>query len=148
MKKIFKDLKSLPPKIADQISLEAHNTVFSQTDCLQCARCCQGYSPIVNEEDVFNLADHLGMEPGRFASQYLILDEDDEWFIDGAPCPFLLSDNKCSVYAVRPASCADYPHTSAKGLHKRAAITTVNADICPAVSEILQIIEQKIATFK
>jgi Fe-S-cluster containining protein len=145
VKKIFKDLAKLPPKVANKLTLEAHNEVFSQTDCLQCARCCKGYSPIVTEDDVYRIADHLQMEPGNFASKYLILDEDDEWCINGAPCPFLLSDNTCSIYAWRPASCADYPHTSAKNLHKRADITLVNADICPAVPKILQIIQQKMA---
>lgn len=141
---IFEQLGQLAPATADRISQGAHEQVFATTDCLACAKCCKGYSPIMEEEDIERIARHLGMPEHQFAAKYLMLDEDDEWVIYTQPCPFLSDTNHCTIYAVRPASCADYPHTGRSNLATISDLTITNAAICPAVDAILHNIEQQL----
>lgn len=143
-KKIFLEIRKKPGKQAEKVAFEAEKAVFEHTDCLGCARCCKGYNAILEEEDVIRISAHLKLEPHQFAATYMMVDEDDEWCLNGSPCPFLQADNKCSIYPVRPASCADYPHMGSPGLVNREELTLINADICPAVDEILLQIEKKL----
>ncbi|MEZ5067203.1 MAG: YkgJ family cysteine cluster protein [Bacteroidia bacterium] len=36
-----------------------------------------------------------------------------------SPCPFLLDDNHCSIYSIRPQACREYPHTIRKNIYFR-----------------------------
>ena len=142
--KIFYHLAQLETEKADNISQRAHREVFAATNCLECAQCCKGYSPIILEEDIERIAQHLNMPEHQFAANYLMLDEDDEWVFYTQPCPFLANNNHCTIYEVRPASCADYPHTGRSGLADIADLTIINAEICTAVEHILHHIERQL----
>ena len=39
------------------------------------------------------------------------LDEEGDFVVRSTPCPFLGSDNLCSIYDVRPSDCARFPYT-------------------------------------
>lgn len=53
-----------------------------------------------------------------------------------SPCTFLMNDNKCFIYDVRPQACREYPHTDRKRFVQILDLTEKNALICPAVAEI------------
>lgn len=129
---------------ADHITRSSHEEVFSQTNCLECAACCKSANALLEEDDIVRLANRLSIAVAAFMGQYALLDEDGDWVLDGSPCPFLQPDNRCSVYEDRPASCRDYPHTGRKKLVQYRALTERNAAICPAVNEILTLIEKKL----
>ena len=38
-KQLFKRLKKIPPKVLDKLIHHLHNTVFKNTNCLECANC-------------------------------------------------------------------------------------------------------------
>ncbi|MBX7225092.1 MAG: YkgJ family cysteine cluster protein [Chitinophagales bacterium] len=136
-------LKQLSAKQVDELFHRAHQDVFSRMDCLTCANCCKTTSPLFTQEDIGRLAQHLDVSRSAFLQQYLEMDEDGDFvFNRPAPCPFLLSDNKCSVYESRPNACRTYPHTNQRKVKSILNLTLKNAEICPAVQQMLTRIEE------
>ncbi len=135
-KEIFKKLKKMRPKLLDQAFAEAHEEVFSEIDCLSCANCCKTAGPRLLEKDIDRIAKHLRMKPSDFMDRYVKIDEDQDLIFNALPCPFLGSDNYCSIYEVRPKACRDYPHTNRNRMHQILKLTEKNANLCPAVFEI------------
>lgn len=84
------------------------------------------------------------MSEHQFMSDYLLIDEDDDWVFHTQPCPFLGNDNRCSIYEVRPKACSEYPHTNRKKIYQLEQITLKNTEVCPAVSQILDTIIKQI----
>jgi hypothetical protein len=54
------------------------------------------------------------------------------------PCPFLVSDDRCTIYDVRPTVCREYPQTDKEGFSRRAMGVSNNALTCPAVFWIVE----------
>jgi Fe-S-cluster containining protein len=77
------------------------------------------------------------MRESEFIDTYLRVDEDGDFVVKSSPCPFLGSDNYCSVYDVRPSDCARFPYTDEDVLVKRQALTLKNATFCPIVFHVL-----------
>lgn len=137
--KVFYDkLQRTKPKQLDSHFHQLHDEVFEQIDCLTCANCCKTTSPIFYNRDVERLAKHLRQKPGDFIDNYLRIDEDKDYVLKQAPCPFLGSDNYCSVYDARPTACREYPHTNRKRMEQILKITFNNTMVCPAVLEITE----------
>ncbi len=137
--KIFYDkLQRTKPKQLDNHFHKLHNEVFENTDCLACANCCKTTSPIFYNRDIEKLAKHLRQKPGDFIDKYLYVDEDKDYVLKQAPCPFLGADNYCSVYDARPTACREYPHTNRKRMEQILKITFNNTMVCPAVLEITE----------
>lgn len=124
-----KMLKALP---------QLHEAAFSQIDCLDCGNCCKNYSPRFKQPDIKRIAKRLRMKEGAFTAQYLKLDEDNDYVVRQSPCPFLGSDNYCSIYEDRPGDCRRYPYTDEDVLLKRVGLTLKNAMSCPAVFSVLE----------
>jgi Fe-S-cluster containining protein len=129
-------LKSLPT---------LHNAAFSEINCLDCAKCCKGYSPRFKTPDITRIAKFLGMKQGLFVETYLRLDTENDYVTQRQPCPFLAQDNTCNIYDVRPSDCARFPYTDEDVFIKRPALTAINATFCPAVQHVLENIEKQLS---
>lgn len=116
----------------------AHEAAFKCTDCLSCANCCKTTGPLFTRTDIKRLSKRFGMTTAVFEQTYLRRDSDGDLVLQSTPCPFLLDDNKCSVYEDRPRACREYPHTDIPGQSAIKHLTKVNATICPAVAHIFQ----------
>lgn len=136
--KFYKRLKQRPPKNLDELFHTLHDEVFEEIDCLSCANCCKTTSPIFYERDIERAAKALRMKPGDFFEKYLKIDEDRDAVLKQAPCPFLGSDNYCSIYEHRPNACREYPHTDRKKMEQILPLTFKNTIVCPAVLEITE----------
>lgn len=134
---VIKTLKKKKPKNLDDQFSNLHEEVFEDLDCLTCANCCKTTSPIFLSTDISRISKYLGMRPAAFHEKYLKTDDDGDFVLTQAPCPFLQEDNTCAVYEVRPKACREYPHTNRKRMHQILDLTLKNASICPAVDEIL-----------
>lgn len=134
----YDKLKRIKPKNLDDKFHQLHEDVFEEVDCLACANCCKTTSPIFYNRDVERLAKHLRMKPGEFIGKYLRIDEDKDYVLTQAPCPFLGADNYCSVYEARPNACREYPHTDRKRMEQILDLTYRNTIVCPAVLEITE----------
>lgn len=83
-------------------------------ECTQCGNCCRNhgaYSYVyLSEREVAAIAARVGLTRPDFLSRYCVIE--DGWTVlrmDSPACPFLGSDNRCGIYAVRPKQCATWP---------------------------------------
>jgi Fe-S-cluster containining protein len=136
--KYFKKIKKNPPHNLDALMEDLHDEVFASTDCLSCANCCKTTSPVFTTKDIERLAKYFRQKPGQFIRQYLHIDEDNDYVLNVAPCPFLQSDNTCMVYDQRPQACREYPHTNRKKFYQILSLTLRNTYICPAAYQIIE----------
>ncbi len=124
-----KVLKQLP---------ELHEQAFEKIDCLKCANCCKKYSPRFKTPDIKRISKLLKMKEGDFIETYLKLDEDGDYVAKSTPCPFLGSDNYCSIYENRPSDCHRFPYTDEDVIIKRQNLTLKNSTFCPIVYYVLE----------
>jgi Fe-S-cluster containining protein len=115
-----------------------HEEAFSKVDCLQCANCCKNYSPRFKTPDLKRISKHLRMKESDFIDKYLLVDEEGDFVVNTKPCPFLGSDNYCSIYEVRPSDCERFPYTDEDVILKRQPLTLKNSSFCPAVYYVLE----------
>ena len=137
-KKFFDKLKKKAPKNLDYIMQELHEQEFDSTDCLQCANCCKTTGPLFTDKDILRIAKHFKIKPKHFISQYLRLDEENDYVLQSVPCTFLGADNYCSIYEVRPKACSEFPHTDRKKFQQISSLTLKNVVICPAAYNIVE----------
>lgn len=137
-RKFLARLKKKDPRRVDDEFHTLHREVFDEVNCLECANCCKTTSPIFYQNDIERLAKSLRMRPGDFIERYLRVDEDSDYVLNSAPCPFLAEDNYCKVYEDRPKACKEYPHTDRKKMVQITELTFRNTMVCPAVFEIVE----------
>jgi Fe-S-cluster containining protein len=137
-KQFYSKLKRKPPRNLDEIFHKTHDEVFEKTDCLKCANCCKTTSPIFYQRDIERAAKALRIRPGKFIDEFLRIDEDEDYVLKQAPCPFLGHDNYCSIYEDRPTACREYPHTNRKKIAQLLDLTFKNTLVCPAVLAITE----------
>lgn len=142
--KWIKKAKKTNNRVLDEQFHTLHEEAFRKIDCLACANCCKTTSPIFRDVDIKRLSKRLRMAESKFIDTYLRVDEDQDYVLRTAPCPFLGSDNYCSVYEDRPLACREYPHTDRKNMYQILDLTRKNMEVCPAVSYIMKEISKKI----
>jgi Fe-S-cluster containining protein len=137
-KKLLDQLKRSRPRDLDDRFHQLHEEAFQEIDCLECANCCKTTSPIFIPADIDRIAKGLRMKSVDFIEQYLQVDEEGDYVLKSAPCPFLGEDNKCFVYEDRPRACREYPHTDRKRMYQIMDLTLKNTLVCPAVARIVK----------
>ena len=137
-RKFLNRLKNKDPRKVDDLFHQHHEEVFEEFDCLTCANCCKTTSPIFYQTDIERVAKSLRMKPGDFIEKYLRIDEDKDYVLKSSPCPFLDSENYCTVYEDRPKACREYPHTDRKKMVQITELTLKNTMVCPAVLRIVE----------
>ena len=137
-KKLLQRLKKQKPKDLDKTINELHDQAFEVIDCLECANCCKSISPSVQDNDIQKIAKTLKIKPSAVVSKYMLLDDENDYVMNTAPCPFLMSDNCCEVYTSRPLACKGYPHTDRNKMSQILDLTLKNTMICPAVAYIFE----------
>lgn len=143
-KTFFAKLKRKPPKQLDYLMQELHQEEFERTDCLKCANCCKTTGPLFTEKDIERLSKHFKIKQQQFISQYLKIDEENDYILQVVPCVFLGDDNYCSIYDVRPKACREFPHTNRKKFHQIANLTLKNIAICPAAFNIVEKMKKRL----
>lgn len=117
---------------------DIHEEATAKIDCLACARCCKSYSPRFKTPDIKRISRHLGLRESVFIDTYLRVDEEGDFVVKSAPCPFLGADNFCSIYDVRPSDCARFPYTDEDVLLKRKQLTLKNVEFCAITYLVLE----------
>ncbi len=136
-------LRKKKPKDLDETVLDFHHKVFEKIDCLSCANCCKSISPIITNRDIDRISKHLKMKRSDLIDQYFEMDEDEDYVFKETPCPFLMPDNYCMIYDVRPKACREYPHTDRRKFYQILNLTYKNSFVCPAVYEVLEMVKTK-----
>mgnify|MGYP001809635634 FL=1 len=132
LQKNKKKIESLDLKIH-----ELHDEVVEKINCLECANCCRTLGPRITDKDLEKMGKALRMKPVDVIQKYLRIDEDGDMVFRTMPCPFLGSDNYCSIYESRPKACREYPHTDRKKFFQIYKLSVKNASTCPIVFEVL-----------
>lgn len=142
--KTFLDqLRRRKPKNLDDVVHQLHHEAFDHIDCLECANCCKTTSPIIIDRDIDRISKHLKIKPSQMIEQYLQLDDDGDYVFRETPCPFLMPDNYCMIYEVRPRACREYPHTDRARFHQILKLTWRNTLVCPAVLGIVERLKEE-----
>jgi len=125
-------------KADSKLAQDTHDEVFQEMDCLTCANCCKSIPPMLSKRDSKRLAKHLGLTQKLFSEKYTTIDNDGDVVMNASPCPFLMGDNKCQVYEVRPAACRLYPHSGDALFIKNMSHHKRNMKYCPGLMEIME----------
>jgi Fe-S-cluster containining protein len=137
-KKFLSSLNRSNSRDLDDRFHTAHDETFAEISCLECANCCKTTSPIFYQTDIDRVSRAVGMKPGAFIEKYLRIDEDKDYVLKSSPCPFLDSENYCTVYDSRPKACREYPHTDRKKMIQVLDLAMKNTLVCPAVLKIVE----------
>lgn len=139
-KRFLSRLEKNPPKNLDAIPLSLEKEVWAETDCLTCANCCKTMTPTFTAKDLKRIAPHFGMTIAAFKEKYLYKEKSTgDWMNVKTPCQFLnLSDNKCSIYEIRPEDCAGFPHLSKKKMVDYIHVHKQNISYCPATFKLVE----------
>jgi Fe-S-cluster containining protein len=135
---LVKRLSATDSRKLDERVHAIHEAVFDTINCLDCAQCCRILGPRITDADVRRISASLRIKPSVFVERYLVVDEEGDYIFRSMPCPFLGSDNYCSIYDFRPRACREYPHTDRRRVYQVMALMLKNSSICPAVFEILE----------
>ena len=134
------------PKGIDSFTTAIVPTVWAQVDCLSCANCCKKMTPTFTPQDVKRISAHFNQSPEQFKKQWLKKDRNKDLVNKTQPCQFLnLQTNMCSIYSVRPADCAGFPHLSKRKWSDYVYIHKQNIDYCPATLKMVEKIFERFA---
>jgi len=120
--------------------------VWDEIDCTSCARCCKTMTPTFTQKDILRISAHLHMTPHAFKKKWLWYDKKDkDWVNVQRPCQFLdMHTNRCTIYAVRPADCAGFPHFKKKTPVEYMHVHQQNIAHCPATYLMVEKMVQKL----
>ncbi len=137
-------LDKLVPDDMPVLVKEADAEVWKKIDCTECANCCKTMTPTFTPKDLKRISAHLEMTPKEFKDKWLLKEEDSgDWVNKTQPCQFL-ADNMCSIYEVRPADCAEFPHHNKKPFDLYNDTFTNNLVHCPATLELVDSLKKRI----
>ncbi len=140
----LRSIRNINPETVYPIIKDTHEEVFAKTNCLTCANCCKTAPPLLTEEDIHRISKALGLSAKQFSKTYILQDFNGDKTFNIVPCRFLMDNNACSIYDIRPNSCRRYPHTDEKEYPKRTQLNVANTLICPAAYQILEKLRTKI----
>jgi hypothetical protein len=133
-------LEKNPPKGLHKLMVQVDKDVWEETDCLTCGNCCKKMTPTFTETDMKRIAGYFNMTVQEFKDKWLVYEKrDGDWQNKKQPCQFLnLNDNKCSIYAIRPADCSEFPHMTKKKPEDYIHVYKQNIDYCPATFKMVE----------
>jgi uncharacterized protein len=134
------------PKNFMAIAAKREKEVWGKIKCLDCANCCKKMTPTYTSDDIKRISAHLGMRPADFKKKWLYYDKKGkDWMNTSQPCQFLdRKTNMCTIYEVRPADCADFPHLTRTPFLDYMYVHKQNIEYCPATMLFIEKIYQDI----
>ncbi|MBZ5857020.1 YkgJ family cysteine cluster protein [Flavihumibacter profundi] len=139
-KRFLTKIETERPRGLDKLTPVLDKEVWEEVDCLTCANCCKKMSPTFSQKDITRISAHLNMTVPAFKEKWLFFDKKDkDWMNVKQPCQFLdLKTNMCSIYEVRPADCAGFPHLTKKKLVDHVDTHKQNIEYCPATYKMVE----------
>lgn len=137
-------LEKDPPRGLDTLAVQTDKLVWGETDCLACANCCKTMTPTFTNTDIKRISAHLEMTEEVFKKKWLKKDRSGDWVNTRQPCQFLnLTDNKCSIYEVRPKDCSGFPHHTRRHMTDYIHVFKQNIEYCPATFRLVERMMEK-----
>ena len=143
-------LEKAPPKDLHKRLDQIDQQVWAETDCLTCGNCCKSMTPTFTPADIKRISTHFHMTPSEFKDKWLMYEKrDGDWQNKKQPCQFLnLKDNKCSIYAIRPADCAGFPHLTKRKATDYIHVHQQNLEYCPATYRMVEVLKEQLSNVK
>lgn len=133
MRLFLSKVEKNPPRGLDKLAEKIEKEVWKEVDCLSCANCCKSMTPTFTKKDIVRISAHFDQTPEEFKSKWLYKDTNGDWMNTRNPCQFLeKKTNMCSIYAIRPADCAGFPHLAKKKMVEYIHVHKQNVEYCPA----------------
>ena len=128
-----------PPVGINTLTQVIDKEVWQEIDCLSCANCCKKMTPTFTVRDIKRISAHFKQTPEAFSKQWLEKDKNKDMVNVTQPCQFLnRTNNKCSIYEIRPVDCAGFPHLTKKKWSEYAHVHKQNIDYCPATFKMVE----------
>ncbi len=139
-KKYLGKIEKKAPTSLNKLVVMLDKAVWNEIDCLSCANCCKTMTPTFTTADMKRIAAYLNISVAEIKDYWLHFDKKDkDWVNNKQPCQFLnLKDNKCSIYSVRPQSCAGFPHLAKKPVVQYIHVHQQNVAYCPATYKMVE----------
>ncbi|MER3498458.1 MAG: zinc/iron-chelating domain-containing protein [Chitinophagaceae bacterium] len=146
LRRFLTRLEKKPPKKLDELTATVEKDLWKEIDCLACANCCKTMTPTYTAKDIKRISAHLGMTAQQFKDKWLRKERGTgDWLNKTNPCQFLdLKTNMCSIYEVRPADCAGFPHLPKKKMVDYMHVHKQNVEYCPATFRMVEKIMKKL----
>lgn len=133
LRRFLTKVENNPPADLDSRADVLDKEVWQEIDCLACSNCCRTMTPTYTFKDLQRISKHLNMTMSQFKEKWLYKNRQGEWMNKSTPCQFLdRKTNMCSIYAVRPADCAGFPHLTKKKVVQYIHVHKQNVQHCPA----------------
>jgi len=139
-RRFLSKLEKKQPKGFQNMQVHLEKEVWKEVDCLTCANCCKTMTPTFTAKDIKRISAHFGLSADAFKAKWLRREKsgDRDWLNKTEPCQFLdLKTNMCSIYEVRPADCAGYPHLR-KNMKDYGHVYKQNLECCPATYKMVE----------
>jgi len=139
MRLFLSKVEKNPPRGLDKLAEKIEKEVWQEVDCLTCANCCKSMTPTFTKKDIVRISEHFDQTPDEFKKKWLYLDKNGDWMNTRNPCQFLeKKTNMCSIYAIRPADCAGFPHLAKKKMVEYIHVHKQNVKYCPATYKMVE----------
>ncbi|ANE53677.1 YkgJ family cysteine cluster protein [Flavisolibacter tropicus] len=149
LRRFLTKLEKQPPKTLDLIAEEVDKEVWAETNCLACSNCCRNMTPTYTFQDIKRIATHFRMSISDFKAKWLYKNKQGEWMNVSQPCQFLdLKTNMCSIYAIRPQDCADFPHLTKKKMVDYMHVHKQNVQYCPATFKMVEKMMERVGILR
>jgi uncharacterized protein len=139
-RKFLKRVEKNPPRGLDILVAKTDREIWTEVDCLTCANCCKTMTPTYTERDIKRIAVYLKMPVPDFKKKWLRRERGtSDWLNKSTPCQFLdAATNQCSIYDVRPADCAGFPHHTKRKMVEYMHVHKQNIECCPATFKMVE----------
>ncbi len=128
-----------PPLLLDTYADVVEKEVWAEVNCLACSNCCRRMTPTYTFQDLKRISAHVGLSIKAFKEKWLYKNKEGEWMNRSQPCQFLdKQTNMCSIYEVRPADCAGFPHLNKKKMTEYMHVHKQNVEYCPATMKMIE----------
>lgn len=139
LRRFLTKLERQPPRDLDAYAERIDREVWKEVDCLACSNCCRTMTPTYTFKDLQRISAHFHMTISQFKAKWLFRNREGDWMNVVQPCQFLdLRTNKCSIYAIRPADCAEFPHLTKKKMVHYLHVHRQNVQHCPATFKMVE----------
>ncbi|MDB5284754.1 MAG: YkgJ family cysteine cluster protein [Bacteroidota bacterium] len=146
LSKFMRELGKSTKKGLLKTAIEVDKEVWKEVSCTNCANCCKTMTPTYTKKDVNRIAAHFKMSYDEFYKKWLKKDSNKDIVNKTTPCQFLGKDNLCTIYAIRPVDCAEFPHFVRKDFKYQVQEKTYSNNMvhCPATLVFVEKLKEAI----
>lgn len=130
-------LRAYDSQVIDKLVAQLNNDISAKVDCTQCGNCCKTLMIQVEPDEITALADEMRISDHQFEEKYIEKGSSGNRLINTIPCHFL-SENKCSIYALRFSGCREFPALHLPHFTLRLFTTFMHYDRCPIIFNVIE----------